>query len=203
MKLYSYVVARDFGFAPNPFHGYCTLATCKPSIRLRASVGDWVLGTGSASYGLVGHAVYAMQVAETRTFDEYWNDPRFASKKPELRGSWKRAYGDNIYHRSEDGSWQQEDSHHSLADGSTNKENLQRDTGRCDRVLISERFWYWGRNGPEIPNHLRENEDMDICVSGRGRKCRFAHQLVNEFVQWVVAQGTNGVLGEPAEFPLG
>ena len=33
MKLFSYVVARDFAFAPNPFHGYCTLATCKPIIR--------------------------------------------------------------------------------------------------------------------------------------------------------------------------
>lgn len=44
LKLYSYVVARDFGFAPNPFHGYCTLATCKPDIRATASVGDWVIG---------------------------------------------------------------------------------------------------------------------------------------------------------------
>src|SRR5712671_5339411 len=33
MRLYSYVVARDFGFAPNPFFGVCTLATCKPDIR--------------------------------------------------------------------------------------------------------------------------------------------------------------------------
>ncbi len=24
---------RDYGFAPNPFHGICTLATCKPVIR--------------------------------------------------------------------------------------------------------------------------------------------------------------------------
>lgn len=29
-KGYSYVVARDFGFAPNPFNGFLTLATCKP-----------------------------------------------------------------------------------------------------------------------------------------------------------------------------
>src|SRR5882762_6472831 len=48
VRLYSYVVARDFGFAPNPFYGFCTLATCKPRIRAHACVGDWVLGTGSA-----------------------------------------------------------------------------------------------------------------------------------------------------------
>ena len=51
MKLYSYIVARDFGFAPNPFYGFCTLATCKPKIREHASVGDWVVGTGARSSG--------------------------------------------------------------------------------------------------------------------------------------------------------
>lgn len=40
MKLFSYVVAREYGFAPNPFFGWCTLATCKPKIRVTAEVGD-------------------------------------------------------------------------------------------------------------------------------------------------------------------
>ena len=44
MNIYSYVVTHDTGFAPNPFHGYCTLACCKPRIRSRAAVGDWVVG---------------------------------------------------------------------------------------------------------------------------------------------------------------
>src|SRR5712692_10528871 len=47
VKLYSYVVARDYGFAPNPFFGFCTLATCKPEIRKAAAIDDWVIGTGS------------------------------------------------------------------------------------------------------------------------------------------------------------
>ncbi len=29
-----YVIPYDSGFAPNPFHGICTLTTCKPDIRL-------------------------------------------------------------------------------------------------------------------------------------------------------------------------
>ena len=41
--LYSYVITRDYGFAPNPFGGICTLATCKPGIRNHATVGDWVV----------------------------------------------------------------------------------------------------------------------------------------------------------------
>ena len=40
-RIYSYVVRYDSGFAPNPFYGYCTLATCKPDIRGR---GGWRLG---------------------------------------------------------------------------------------------------------------------------------------------------------------
>lgn len=54
MKLYSYIVARDYGFAPNPFFGICTLATCKQKIRSAANVGDWVIGTGSKDYNLDG-----------------------------------------------------------------------------------------------------------------------------------------------------
>lgn len=39
-NLYAYAITRDLGFAPNPFHGFCTLATCKPGIRKTAKVGD-------------------------------------------------------------------------------------------------------------------------------------------------------------------
>ena len=79
-RLYSYIVARDYGFAPNPFYGFCTLATCKPRIRKKAEVGDWVIGTGSKSKGRDGHLVYAMRVTETMSFDEYWADSRFHRK---------------------------------------------------------------------------------------------------------------------------
>src|SRR5713226_3129081 len=97
MKLFSYVVARDYGFAPNPFFGCCTLATCKPNIRKHAQVGDWVLGTGSKGYGLDGHLVFAMKIVEALSYERYWDDPRFRQKRPNLRGSVKQAFGDNIY----------------------------------------------------------------------------------------------------------
>jgi len=47
--VFSCVVRRDSGFAPNPFEGHCTIATCEPQIRRIASVGDCVLGTGSGT----------------------------------------------------------------------------------------------------------------------------------------------------------
>lgn len=87
MRLHSYVVARDYGFAPNPFFGICTLATCKRRIRRVAEIGDWVVGTGSKKRNREKHVVYAMRITDTMTFNDYWNDPRFQTKKPNLRGS--------------------------------------------------------------------------------------------------------------------
>ena len=60
-SLFSYVVRYDSGFAPNPFHGFCTLATCKPGIRAHANVGDWVVGTASG-----GPPVRGLDIWSTR-----------------------------------------------------------------------------------------------------------------------------------------
>lgn len=127
LRLHSYVIARDYGFAPNPFYGFCTLATCKPKIRKTADLGDWVVGTGSKARDRGDRLVYAMHVAEAMTFQQYWDDPRFLQKRPYLRGSKKQGFGDNIYHRGGK-KWRQEDSHHSLADGSPNVRNIDNDT---------------------------------------------------------------------------
>jgi hypothetical protein len=138
--VFSYVVARDFGFAPNPFFGVCTLATCKPEIRRTCRLGDWVLGIGSASYDLAHHLVYAMEAGEAVSFDQYWAGPRFRQKRPELHGSLRRAFGDNIYHHDKGRkAWVQLNSHHSLPDGSANANNIEHDT-QTNRVLISSWF---------------------------------------------------------------
>lgn len=74
MTLYSYVLRSDTGFAPNPFYGYCTLATCKPDIRRLARIGDWVIGTGSVENVGPGRLVYAMRVEAVLTLDQYDED---------------------------------------------------------------------------------------------------------------------------------
>lgn len=198
MNLFSYVVARDYGFAPNPFQGFCTLATCKPIIRRSAKVGDWVIGTGSAGYGLRGRLVYVMQISEKISFNDYWLGPRFKEKKPNLRGSLKQAYGDNIY-RKDAGSerWLQEPSHHSFEDGTPNPENIANDT-QTDSVLISERFTYWGGKGPLIPPQFRV-PDSDMCAL-RGHKCNFSEALVEQFIGWFESLNQQGYMSEPRLF---
>lgn len=199
MKLYSYVVARDFGFAPNPFFGVCTLATCKPRIRKHAAVGDWVIGTGAkVRYGYSGRLIYAMQVNEVLDFDAYWNDARFLHKRPNLKGSLAMLYGDNIYHRVGT-RWIQSDSHHSLEKGRLNKANLEWDMS-VDRVLIGHKFVYWGRSAPMIPTEFRlfGEKREDICA-GRGHRV-FRNELPEAFVAWLEKEGMWGVQGEPLEF---
>ncbi len=149
-NLYIYVVDRDFGFAPNPFHGYCTLATCKPMIRNVAQIGDWVMGVGGRRLQTTGKCIYLMNVSEILTFDTYWSDTRFRIKKPIRNGSPVMMVGDNIYHRNATtGDWIQEDSHHNDPDGSMNITNLKRDT-KSVNVLVSNWFYYFGSAAPSV-----------------------------------------------------
>lgn len=198
MRLFSYVVARDYGFAPNPFHGLCTLATCKPGIRRHAMPGDWIVGTGSKRRNRRGFLVFVMQVSETVTFNEYWRGPSFRHKRPQLGGSRKQAFGDNIYMRDEEGRWLQENSHHSYADGTPNPHNVAHDT-QVDRVLLSRTYAYWGGTGPPLPMSFRQDYGVDPCAQ-RGYRCRLPDVLVNDFVAWFRFLGAQGYRGDPLEW---
>ena len=102
-----YKMTDDIGFAPNPFHGYLTLATCKPYIRLSAKVGEWICGFTSATLSSdpVGREklVYAMRVDEKLTFDEYYLDPKFGAKKPRSGRGCLYLVGDNLYFNNKQG----------------------------------------------------------------------------------------------------
>ena len=199
MRLFSYVVARDYGFAPNPFFGVCTLAACKPRIRKAAAIGDWIVGTGSKKRGRQGDLVYAFRVAEALTFNEYWADPRFRRKRPNLRGSLKQAFGDNIYFKDECDHWHQLDSHHSYEGGAANPHNIRNDT-QTDKVLIGVEYTYWGGSGPKIDETFRDYDGQDICA-GRNHRSNFPPGLVDDFLAWFHSLGAHGYLGDPLDWP--
>jgi hypothetical protein len=139
-----------------------------------------------------------MQVAEVLTYDKYWKDPRFQVKRPNLHGSLKQAYGDNIYHRrARDGAWLQEDSHHSHPDGTPNKNNIRHDT-QADSVLIGHRFTYWGGSAPKIPVRFRHAEGTNVCAH-RGHKSEFSERFVASLVAWIESL-EQGFVAEPAEW---
>ena len=190
------MVRRDFGFAPNPFFSVCTLATCKPSIRRYAQIGDWVVGTGSAKNSKTGYLVFAMKVTNMLSYNDYWIHPEFQNKKPNLRGSIKQAYGDNIYHKNR--SWHQADSHHSHEDGSPNHSNIDNDT-QTDRMLISEHYVYFGGDGPLIPSRFRNYKGIDICAT-RGYKNKFQTNLISDFIDWIYSLSEMGYVGPPIDW---
>ena len=119
MNCFRYKMDHDYGFAPNPFHGVLSLATCK-GLQLRHNshlkIGDWIVGLGSVAMGNLGRIIYAMQVEKKITFDQYWDDPQYQIKKPVINGSLVQMYGDNAYHTVE-GKVVQEHCAHSLKGG--------------------------------------------------------------------------------------
>lgn len=191
-KLFTYVVYHDTGLAPNPYHGYCTIACCKPHIRRTAQVGDWIVGIGSVSKGRGGKAVFAMQVIETMPFEDFWDDSRFEAKRPRIDAGPIEVAGDNIYHRKRR-AWVQLPSLHSNPDGGQCSSEMEEDL-RVNRVLIGEAFTYWGGVGPSLPYFAGER-----LFAGRGHKFKYRPEVVAEFLEWYDQLGTQGVLGEPAD----
>lgn len=175
MRIYSYVVVRDFGFAPNPFFGMCTLAACKPKIRHSAKVGDYVVGLTPKGSG--NKICYIMEVTSKISFDEYWSTDKYEIKKPKFNAAYKNAFGDNIYHK-EEGRWQQANSHHSREDGTPIQKNIDTDTGSTDQVLVSENFSYWGKDAISLP------PEFGALKVGRSHKCNFDRRFVEEFIVW-------------------
>jgi hypothetical protein len=129
-RIFPYILEHDTGFAPNPFHGWCTLACCKPVIRRTANVGDWIVGITPRANGSGNRVAYAMQVAETLTFWRYRLDPRFRAKRPLQRSrSPMKQCGHNIY-----------------------------PPRPCDRsgkrVLVARQFCYFGAEDVKLPRWL-------------------------------------------------
>lgn len=197
-KVYMYVVARDFGFAPNPFHGVCTLATCKPKVRNVAQVGDWVIGVGGGKLGATGRCIFGMRVTRRMTFNEYWLSDEFKDKKPVRNGSKKMMLGDNIYFKNENNIWSQAHSHHSLIDGTLNQYNLTRDTS-SNYVLASTHFYYFGNTAPLIPAEVLKRIEFENRVGHR----TYTLEQAAEIIRWLEdnhESALNLVSGDPYNF---
>lgn len=120
MRLYTYIVNFDGGFAPCVSKSLCTLACCKPRIRAMAQYGDWVAGVTPKEHRS-GCLVYLMRVERAFTFAEYYGDAAF------------RMRCDNIYRpRAAGGYIQVENDFHG-------PQNIRKDLS-ADRVLVSKTF---------------------------------------------------------------
>ena len=141
MRVHTYVIVVDSGAAPNYDKPFTTLAVCKPRIRRKAAVGELVLAfAGQKVNPYEPHTVvWAGIVAEKLTFAEYWNDQRFAAKKPD-----RTPTPDNFYRPTKDGGlmWVENPVHEADA--------MQHDTDGL-YVLAFSPIWRFGANGPPLP----------------------------------------------------
>lgn len=209
--LRSYKLRHDSGFAPNPFFGTLTLATCKPGIRKSARIGEWIAGFTSQS--LCGDPVggerliYLMKVGERLTIAEYFGDPRFAAKRPVASDSTEvRRHGDNIYcplrpdATSPDDFEQVRNPHHwGQAEDREDLGAKQKDLGGVN-VLVATEFFYFGWFALLIPPSLRPE-----MPKGQSQFGYLTHDSdrVQAFVEFVRANSIGRVMGPPHVWPAG
>ena len=210
MGLYSYKLTDDTGFAPNPFWGFLTLATCKPGIRQSRGPGDWIAGFTSATLNrdAVGaeRVVFLMHVDEKLTIEEYFYDSRFLRKVPEIKSNTASLrVGDNIYRPSKRGAIkpgdfeQIENPHH--YDGKSNcgpAESKARDvSGRF--VLVSSRFVYFGRDALEFPSEYRPTIPYGMSPYGARTD---DPTCANAFIEHVFGRARGrSIVGPPHTWP--
>lgn len=182
MKLYSYVVEHDYGHAPNPYYGVCTLDHCKcrksrhapKNVVELVEKGDWIVGTGGANQKKgAGHEnlVYAMEVNEKLTLAQYWHDSRFKDKRPAAAGTYGQMRGDN-----------------------------KKPTTAFERnrryVLISWNYYYFGKGAGKKAKKI-PREFLALEKKGPGFKKNFAPEFIGGFINWLQRNEELGMHGEP------
>jgi len=186
MKIYSYVLRNDQGFAPNPFWDYCTLALDQPLIRQVAQIGDWIVGLKeNLGNSILLSLLFAMKITEKLTFEEYWDDSRFQLKKPDFSIDEQIfRVGDNIYSSLNDDTEQL----HSLHSNEffendeewlhQKKQDLQ---GKFVLIAVKNSFHYFGRKTEKIPSE----ELIDILYCDIGHKCIADPIVPEQFIDFI------------------
>ncbi|WLQ16156.1 hypothetical protein O5O45_09540 [Hahella aquimaris] len=184
MRLYSYKMTHDSGFAPNPFGEWLTLATCKPYIRRNGNVkvdeegGTWIAGFSSATLNgdAVGseRLVYLMKVEKKLSISAYFKDSSFKNKIPDMssKSAIERA-GDNIYDLLPSGDPKDYTHYRQVKNPShwdikQDKPHMgcQKEDISGENVLIAKTFYYFGREPLVIPDHLRPSVPKGSSVYG-------------------------------------
>ena len=206
MRLFSYKLNADTGFAPNPFWGVLTLATCKPGIRRAKRQGDWIGGFTSWTLNRdkVGEErlIFLMQITDIIDQYEYFNhpDPIFRAKIPDCaRPEFVYHAGDNIYrpltNRPQDPSdfEQLRNANHWDFDNDFEDEcqKIKDLSGR--RVLVSSKFYYFGGKPREVPPGVRPT-----IPPGQAQHGFKTHVMrARTFVEWVQGNFDRGVVAAP------
>ena len=204
MRLFSYKLTHDSGFAPNPFWGVLTLATCKPLFRRSKRTGDWIAGFTSVKLceDQVGQEklIFLVKIDEKISIVDYFRGQRFQKKIP-LKSAHKAICqaGDNIYrplcpHPITENDFEQ------IPNKNHKYESKKHDISG-ENVLIGAEFVYFGRNALSIPLYLRPQ-----VPKGQSSNGNRTHDVesVRKFIEFVMAKASIGrIHGPPHEWAEG
>lgn len=213
----AYVMKHDSGHAPNPFHRVCTLAICTPNhMSSRSAPGDWIIGLANAAIrrkldnSEVWRLIYAMHIERKLDLDSYYKDPQFQAKIPKLDGTIVENCGDNFYNRDSSGQLRHtRQTYEHLAEPPGTGIEKQDIDG--DRVFVSQRYWYFGRNAPALPRGQQWADRLiakfassprglrNVYEEGAQFNRRWSDADLSDFIAWLPR--TKGVLGVPTHWP--
>ncbi|NIZ46629.1 hypothetical protein PVA44_04960 [Entomospira nematocerorum] len=208
-QIYSYIVAEDNGYSPNPFWGVLTLPWCKPPLRKAiatfasnkntsdiTALGIWLVGLSRKQKDGSNHIIFIAQITEILSHHDYFI--AYPSKRPNMDSSYAHIHhvGDNAYYFDEkSGIYESIPSVHS------NDDAMQQRDLSIPSVLISKHFLYYGSNSLPLPSNL-----IELKV-GQGFKSTFSNDTKATLYDYIQTNQNNGypsgqVLGRPSIWPI-
>ena len=178
LKMWSYRIVHDKQFAPNPFKGVLTLATCKPLIRKsnKSKPGVWL--AGFAAYSVKDGVrpkkgqellIYLAKISEVITMQDYWT--KYPQKRAQKCGEeFEEYYGDNIY----------DENLHLINDNHHKDWDFRRDMSGKN-VLICDEFYYFAPDSRLVV----PKEFDDLVYKRRGQILVQNNNLVPQFIDYV------------------
>lgn len=194
-RLFTYKVAHDGGNAPNPFHGLCTLAICKPVIRRVAKLGDVIVGLACGDD--CRRIVYCMVVDESVPWADYINRCNHNHIKGKIPENEKHQgdciWTDAVACSEPIPSWSQ----HVCGD-------FSRDVTRGQNVLIGKIYWYFGKGDT---HEIYLPDELEMIIPQRGHRsnsnCDYRESFVKFFNETLNSERIThvGLLGRPKISP--
>ena len=133
-----------------------------------------------------------MKIDEVLSFKNYSEDSRFKKKIPSHGLIEER--GDNIYYYEGGKLCQRVNPFH-------NDKNMEDDVTNGRKVLISNYYFYFGRNAIDIdPRFLTILKKGKDGKPGPSHKSNFSVTFIEEFIKWVEGNYKPGRQGDPSNF---
>ena len=178
LKMWSYRIVHDKQFAPNPFKGVLTLATCKPLIRRSKESESGVWLAGFAAYSVKDGLrpkkgrellIYLAKISEVMTMQDYWKE--YPQKRAQKCGEeFEEHYGDNIY----------DENLRLVNDNNHGEWDFKRDISGKN-VLICKEFYYFAPDSRlVVPNEFDE-----LVYKRRGQTLVQNKDLIQKFIDYV------------------